>query len=236
MDQRQLVERARRGDHDAFALLAGLFVARLDSAARLILRDHGLAQDAVQEGFLGRGGACQPFAIRIASRPGSAASSSAPASTSSDGEAAARSKSNCSPLDGPAIGDIASAIADRDLLDAALRRLQPEQRAVVVMHYYLGMPLPDVSCRRLASRSAPSGPGTIDRWQASALTIDDDENAPPRSARWLESSTHDRFRSHRTAAARAHGRAGAGVRFPTTSTTCSGRPIGLDSGLAWGVP
>ena len=48
--------RARRasaaGDHDAFAVLAGTFVARLDAAARLILRDHELARDAVQEGFL----------------------------------------------------------------------------------------------------------------------------------------------------------------------------------------
>ena len=52
MDQRELVERAQRGDHDAFGVLAGLFVARLDSAARLILRDHELARDAVQEGFI----------------------------------------------------------------------------------------------------------------------------------------------------------------------------------------
>ena len=42
-----------RGDHDAFAVLAGRFVARLDGAARLILRDPELARDAVQEGFLG---------------------------------------------------------------------------------------------------------------------------------------------------------------------------------------
>jgi hypothetical protein len=33
VDQRELVERAQRGDHDAFAVLAGLFVARLDAAA-----------------------------------------------------------------------------------------------------------------------------------------------------------------------------------------------------------
>jgi RNA polymerase sigma-70 factor (ECF subfamily) len=52
MDQRELVERAQRGDHDAFAVLAGAFVARLDGAARLILRDRELARDAVQEGFI----------------------------------------------------------------------------------------------------------------------------------------------------------------------------------------
>jgi hypothetical protein len=41
VDQRELVERAQRGDHDAFAVLAGVFVARLDAAARLMLRDAG---------------------------------------------------------------------------------------------------------------------------------------------------------------------------------------------------
>ena len=49
MDQRDLVERAQRGDHDAFAVLAGAAIARLDAAARLIVRDHDLARDAVQD-------------------------------------------------------------------------------------------------------------------------------------------------------------------------------------------
>jgi RNA polymerase sigma factor (sigma-70 family) len=49
------------------------------------------------------------------------------------------------PIDGPAIGDMASIIADRELLDAALKRLRPKARAVMVLHYYLGMPLPDVA-------------------------------------------------------------------------------------------
>lgn len=43
VDQRGLVERAQRGDHDAFAVLAGVTIARLDAAARLILRDPELA-------------------------------------------------------------------------------------------------------------------------------------------------------------------------------------------------
>jgi hypothetical protein len=49
VNQRGLVERAQRGDHDAFAALAGASIARLDAAARLIVRDHDLARDAVQE-------------------------------------------------------------------------------------------------------------------------------------------------------------------------------------------
>src|SRR6187401_2175509 len=46
--QRDLVERARDGDHDAFAEQAGAAISRLDSAAWLILRDLEGARDAVQ--------------------------------------------------------------------------------------------------------------------------------------------------------------------------------------------
>ena len=52
VDQRVLVERAGRGDHDAFAALVGATIARLEAVARLILRDPDLARDAVQEAYL----------------------------------------------------------------------------------------------------------------------------------------------------------------------------------------
>jgi RNA polymerase sigma-70 factor (ECF subfamily) len=52
VDQRGLVERAREGDHDAFAELARAAVVRLDGAARLILRDPELARDAVQDSLI----------------------------------------------------------------------------------------------------------------------------------------------------------------------------------------
>ena len=38
---RDLVERARKGDHDAFAELAGAAISRLDATAWLMLRDSG---------------------------------------------------------------------------------------------------------------------------------------------------------------------------------------------------
>jgi len=41
--------------------------------------------------------------------------------------------------------DTSKLFADRDSLDRALRALEPEWRAIVVFHYYLGMPLPDVA-------------------------------------------------------------------------------------------
>ena len=52
MDQTGLVERASQGDHEAFGVLIGAHLARLDTAARLILRDPELARDAVQEATL----------------------------------------------------------------------------------------------------------------------------------------------------------------------------------------
>lgn len=52
MDQRAFVERARQGDHDAFAELARRAVVRLDGAARLIVRDPELARDAVQDALI----------------------------------------------------------------------------------------------------------------------------------------------------------------------------------------
>ena len=145
MDQRALVERARQGDHDAFAVLAGASIARLDAAARLILRDPELARDAVQEGFIRAWRslpslrdpdrfeawlhrlifhACMDATRRRRRRP---------------------MEVELTPFDNPAVADMASLIADRDLLDGALKRLRPEWRAVVVLHYFLGMDLPAVA-------------------------------------------------------------------------------------------
>jgi len=145
MDQRELVERARQGDHDAFAELAGAFVARLDAAARLILRDHELARDAVQEGFIGAWrnlptlrdpGRFEAWLRRLVVRS---------CIDAVRHRARRPIEVELSPADGPPTGDIASVIADHELLDIALRRLDPEWRAVVVLHYYLGLPLPEVA-------------------------------------------------------------------------------------------
>src|SRR4051812_37076516 len=46
---RDLVDRARDGDRDAFEQLAGTVVKRMYSTAMLVLRDSDLASDAVQE-------------------------------------------------------------------------------------------------------------------------------------------------------------------------------------------
>jgi RNA polymerase sigma-70 factor (ECF subfamily) len=49
MVQREVVERARGGDRDAFATLAAGSIGRLFNIAQLMLRDRDQADDAVQE-------------------------------------------------------------------------------------------------------------------------------------------------------------------------------------------
>jgi len=49
----ELVERARRGDRDAFASLAGATADRCYALAYRILRDPHRAQDAAQQALLG---------------------------------------------------------------------------------------------------------------------------------------------------------------------------------------
>ena len=50
-----------------------------------------------------------------------------------------------SPHDGPVVVDASVLVADRDLLEGALRRLAPDWRAVVVLHFYVGLSLPETA-------------------------------------------------------------------------------------------
>jgi RNA polymerase sigma-70 factor, ECF subfamily len=146
------IERGK-GEHDAFASLVDVHLARLDAAARLILRDPELAHDAVQEALIRAWhdlpglrdherfeawlhrllvNACLDLVRRRKHRV---------------------IEVELTPIDAPVTHDVAGALGDRQLLDQALAGLAPSHRAVVALHYLLGMPLPEVA----ASRGIPIG-------------------------------------------------------------------------------
>ena len=145
MDQRTLVDRARGGDRDAFAVLARAAASRMDAAARLILRDRELARDAVQEALI-RAWRDLP-GLRDPDRF-DAWLHRLLVNASID-EARRRRRRvievDLASIEIPATDAVLGSLADRDRLDRALAGLAPEHRALVVLHYYLGVPLPEAA-------------------------------------------------------------------------------------------
>ena len=145
MDKRTLVEQARRGDRDAFAVLARSSAARMDAAARLILRDPELARDAVQECLI-RAWRDLPR-LRDPDRFDAWFHRLLVNAAIDEARRRQRRVVEVALTDvTPGLGSDAFALlADRDALDRALAGLAPEHRALVVLHYYLGMPLPEAA-------------------------------------------------------------------------------------------
>jgi RNA polymerase sigma-70 factor (ECF subfamily) len=143
--QSDLVERARKGDHDAFAELAGAAISRLDAAAWLMLRDVEQAKDAVQNALVRAWrdlptlrdpdrfdawlhrllvNACIDEARRLRRH---------------------RLDVDLTTISAPSSVDDVSAVEDRDRLERGFLRLEPEMRAVIVLHHYLDLPMPVVA-------------------------------------------------------------------------------------------
>jgi len=143
--QRDLVERARGGDHDAFAELAGAAISRLDAAAWLILRDPELAKDAVQNALV-RAWRDLPT-LRDPDRFDAWINRLMVRACIDEARRVRRHRVDVelTALMTPAIDDHASSIADRDQLERGFLRLDPEMRAVIVLHHYLDLPLPAVA-------------------------------------------------------------------------------------------
>jgi RNA polymerase sigma-70 factor (ECF subfamily) len=145
VDLRSTVERARGGDHDAFAVLVRHSIGRLDALARVVLRDPELARDAVQDALIRawrdlpglRDPDCfDAWLYRLALR-------------SSVDEARRRCRRvievELSPLHVATSADPADEVADRDALDAAFAALDADHRALVLMHVHLGVPVPEAA-------------------------------------------------------------------------------------------
>jgi RNA polymerase sigma-70 factor, ECF subfamily len=140
VEQRVLVERARRGDHDAFGLLVEASIARLEAVARLILRDPELARDAVQDAYL-RAWRDLPN-LRDPDRIDHWFHRLT-VNASLDVVRRRRRRPieiDLAPIPAQAVSDESGHVADRDTLERGFRHLRPEQRAILVLHYYLGLP------------------------------------------------------------------------------------------------
>lgn len=142
---RELVERAVAGDHDAFVALARAAHRRLHHVARLILRDEEAAADAVQEALTSAW-----LHIRAVRDPDRFdAWLNRLTVNAAYGEARRRRRRvveiGVTDIDLPDGWDAVGAIETRDQLDRAFRRLDPQQRAVLVVHHYLQLSYPEAA-------------------------------------------------------------------------------------------
>jgi RNA polymerase sigma-70 factor (ECF subfamily) len=141
---RELVVAAQRGDEEAFAKLVVAYGGRLQAVAHRILRDFDLAEDATQQAFLRIWKSLprlrdpdrfEPWAYRLLVR-----SCHAEARRTRHWTPGLRLVETDEPTEDPL-----AAIADRDQLERAFRRLSVDHRAVVVLHHYLDLPMPEVA-------------------------------------------------------------------------------------------
>ena len=143
--QRMLVERAQRGDREAFTDLAAASLGRLDAVARLILRDPDQAKDAVQNGLV-RAWRDLPT-LRDPDRFDAWIRRLVVRACLDEARGQRRHRVTTSVIDAGVsiVADASSAIADQDQLERAFRRLRPEDRALIVLRHYLDLPVPEIA-------------------------------------------------------------------------------------------
>lgn len=138
---RDLVERARSGDQEAFADLVQKVSDTLLGIARRILRDPGLAEDALQDALLTIWRKLPR--LRDAERFEGWAFRILVHACYADAPRNRRWASTLRELPAePASGvDDIQKVSDRQELEQAFRRLPLDQRAVFVLHHHVGLPL-----------------------------------------------------------------------------------------------
>jgi RNA polymerase sigma-70 factor (ECF subfamily) len=136
-----LVERARAGDRAAFAVVADRSFDRFRAVAHRILRDVDAAEDAAQKALitiwqelprLRDAERFEAWAYRILVR-----------ACTSEARRARRWLPNILETDHdlPAGGDDLATVMDRDQLERGFRHLTVDQRSVLVLYYFLDLPL-----------------------------------------------------------------------------------------------
>jgi RNA polymerase sigma-70 factor (ECF subfamily) len=144
--QRDLVERARDGDHDAFADLARESSDRMFALASLILGDAEAAKDALQEALI-----LAWRDIRALREPVAWEAWSNRLTVRACYRLAKRERKRSSlqrmvgPEDPALAYESPTTILDRDEVERGFRALDPAQRAIMVLHFYLGLPLTEAA-------------------------------------------------------------------------------------------
>jgi len=145
VDQTGLVERASRGDHEAFGVLVGGHLPPLDTAARLILRDPDLARDAVQDATLRAWRSLR--GLRDPSRFG-AWLHRLTVNACLDIARKRRGRLfevELTPLHDAPVPDPTARVADAVYVQRMLAAVDPGQRAVIVLHFYLDLTLTETA-------------------------------------------------------------------------------------------
>ncbi len=141
----ELVVRAQRGDGAAFEELARDSVDRPHDVARSILSDTRLAEDATQQALLDiwqdlprlrEPARFEAWSYRLLVH-----------ACYDEARRERRWMPDLPPfwIGAPAGRDEIAAVVDREQLERGFRRLSVEQRAVVVLHHYRGLPLDQVA-------------------------------------------------------------------------------------------
>lgn len=142
--RRELVERAQRGDADAFRELVYDAGARLYAIAYRILRNPDGAQDALQQALIqvweGLPGLRDPDRFDAWSYRLVVHACYREARRDRSWMAGVREIRS-----DPAGDDRVAEIVDRDEVERTFRRLSPEHRAVLVLHFVIGLPIREVA-------------------------------------------------------------------------------------------
>jgi RNA polymerase sigma-70 factor (ECF subfamily) len=143
--QAELVERAIRGDQDAFASLAAQSIDRCYALAYRILRDPHRAQDATQQALIGvwrdlptlrDPERFEAWLHRLVVHACYA---------EARGERRRVARVRVLWTDPTTSADVARSVETREALEHAFRLLSPERRAIVVLHHHLGYPLTEIA-------------------------------------------------------------------------------------------
>lgn len=145
MVQTELVTAAQRGDADAFAALARLSGDRLYAVAVRVTRDPQRAEDALQQALIAAWTELprlrdperfEAWTYRLVVRF---------AVQEARGDRHARREMFALSEHEPSPDDASADVALRDQLERGAQRLTPEQRAVIVLHFYAGLSLAEIA-------------------------------------------------------------------------------------------